>query len=82
MIEYASDFTTTPKPRRKTMAKEKPVEKVVKKAKYEVVLLTQLMVSAEGQSRKERIESALNSLEGRIAGTFEFKGEIYIALEK
>ena len=79
MIEYASDFTTT---RRKTMAKEKPVEKAVKKAKYEVVLLTQLMVKAEGQSRKERIESALNGLEGRIAGTFEFKGEIYIALEK
>ena len=54
----------------------------VAKGKYEVFLLTQLMVKAEGQSRKERIESALNGLEGRIAGTFEFKGEIYIALEK
>ena len=61
---------------------KKEAEVKAKKGKYEVVLLTALMVSAEGQSRKERIESALNGLEGKIAGTFEFKGEIYIALEK
>ena len=79
IIEYA--FDDKPKPTRSVKMK-KEAEVKAKKGKYEVVLLTQLMVSAEGQSRKERIESALNGIEGKIAGTFEFKGEIYIALEK
>ena len=78
IIEYAFED----KPTRRVKMVKKEAEVKAKKAKYEVVLLTQLMVTAEGQSRKERIESALNGIEGKIAGTFEFKGEIYIALEK
>ena len=52
------------------------------KDKYDVILLTMAMRDAEGESRIEKVRNALNKMDGTIRATFEFKGEVYIAVEK
>ena len=60
---------------------EEIVCEVVIKDKYDVLHLPTVMVNVGGESRIERIKKAINSV-GEIKGIFEFKGDVYIAVEK
>lgn len=55
----------------------------VKKSKkcFDVLHLTTIMSEVGGESRLERLKNAVNTV-GDIKGVFDFKGDVYLIVEK